>query len=449
MSIGGPGEKHFQYLLCKVLTCRSRTGAWLPQDHRVHKEWLGGVIDHVDKNPKELHPVLQEFQELIEGDTRIYMLVTSMFDQVPSKKPYRQDPTGHKQIRDYHHMLKVLNHLITTAPSWSKKSHRVGMVGLPINAMLDWPMGTPSGYAFFLDPQVNAMLKKVLNAWGDFLQSPPSASVLGTDDSQHWFGNTGVNDLTTVANIGQTSHNFEEMFICDPKAPHHGFKSWDDFFTRQFHPEIRPVADPENSNIIANACESSPYNTAHNVNFRDKFWVKGQPYSVVDMLGHDSLAEKFVGGTIYQAFLSALSYHRWHAPVSGKIVNAYVIDGTYYSEPLFEDFTESQGANEAGETVSQGYITSTATRAVIFIEADNPSIGLMAFIGVGMAEVSTCDITVQKGQKVQKGEQIGMFHFGGSTHCLLFRKGVHVEGFPEPGGTYNVPVRSQLAVVKS
>lgn len=40
------------------------------------------------------------------------------------------------------------------------------------------------------------------------------------------------------------------------------------------------------------------------------------------MLAHDKLAEQFVGGTVYQAFLSALSYHRWHSPVSGKIVKA-------------------------------------------------------------------------------------------------------------------------------
>jgi len=85
---------------------------------------------------------------------------------------------------------------------------------------------------------------------------------------------------------------------------------------------------------------------------------------------------------------------------------------------------------------------------VIFIEADNPKIGLMAFLGVGMSEVSTCEATVKEGQHVKKGDQIGIFHFGGSTHCLMFRKGVRVVGFPEPGGDHNVPVRSQVAVVE-
>jgi phosphatidylserine decarboxylase len=169
------------------------------------------------------------------------------------------------------------------------------------------------------------------------------------------------------------------------------------------------------------------------------------------MLDLDDFASQFVGGTIYQAFLSALSYHRWHAPVSGKVVKAYVVDGTYYSEPLFEGVGNPQAHTAdidlEGQTISQSYITATATRALIFIEADEPSIGLMAFIGVGMAEVSTCDITVKEGDHLKKGDEIGMFHFGGSTHCLLFRKGVNVSGFPEPGEEENVPVRSYLATV--
>jgi hypothetical protein len=43
------------------------------------------------------------------------------------------------------------------------------MVGVPMNAIFDWPMGTSSGHNFFLDADVNACLKKVLSAWGKFL----------------------------------------------------------------------------------------------------------------------------------------------------------------------------------------------------------------------------------------------------------------------------------------
>ena len=424
----------------------TRTGGWLPQDHRAHKAWLGGVIDYVDQNPNELHPVLQKCKDMIEGDTRIYLLFCQMFEQIPKKHPYNKDPSGHRQVRDYQHMLQVLNYLLTTAPSWSGEAEKVHVVGLPINALLDWPMGTASGFAAFLDPKVNAMLKEIINAWGDYLRSPDSTECLG-QDSNGWFSDQGLRELTATANAGETNHTFEEMFVCDISKPHRGFKSWDDFSTRLFREGIRPVAGPHDQNVLTNACESLTYNVAHGVKIRDKFWVKGQPYSVLDMLAHDELAEQFVGGTVYQAFLSALSYHRWHSPVDGEIIKAYVRDGTYYSEPLFEDFTEYHGADPSGEGTGQGYITATATRAVMFIEADNPEIGLMAALFVGMAEVSTCDITVKEGQKVEKGEQLGMFHFGGSTHCLMFRKGVNVRGFPKPGRKHNLPVRSQVAVV--
>ncbi len=66
-----------------------------------------------------------------------------------------------------------------------------------------------------------------------------------------------------------------------------------------------------------------------------------------------------------------------------------------------------------------------------------------------MDEVSTCEITVKEGQHVRKGDQTGMFHFGGSSHVLLFRKDVNIDGFPEPGRQANVPVRGHLAVVSA
>lgn len=433
-----------------------RVGDWLPGDHRSHKEWLGGVIDHVDKNPKDFHPVIKEFQKLIENDSRIYMLMQSMFDEIPSKKPYSNDPTGGKQVRDYLHMLELFNHLMTTAPYWNDESKKVGMVGLPIQAVLDWPMGTPSGFAVFQDPTVNAMMKKVLNTWGEYLRSEESAKQVLHTGSTGWFSSTGKKDLEVVANqAADQNHTFEEHFVCDPSADNFGYKSWDNFFTRHFREGIRPVASPEDDNVIANACESKPYNVQHDVKLRDKFWIKGQPYSVTDMVNHDELAEKFAGGTVYQAFLSALSYHRWHAPISGKVVKSFVVPGTYYSEPLWEGLGDPYRGkgdepkiDESGETTSQGYLAHMAARGVIFFEADNPKIGLMAFLGIGMDEVSTCDITVKDGQHVKKGEEIGMFHFGGSTHCLLFRKETKVEGFPKPGRETNVPVRSQVAVVK-
>jgi phosphatidylserine decarboxylase len=82
----------------------------------------------------------------------------------------------------------------------------------------------------------------------------------------------------------------------------------------------------------------------------------------------------------------------------------------------------------------------------------------MCVVAVGMAEVSSCEITAKEGDAIEKGQELGMFHFGGSTHCLLFRRGVDLE-FVDFAKQYhtgpigldatNVPVNSQLARVSS
>jgi len=409
-----------------------RVGAWLPSDHAVFTQWLGNLIAEVEKNPKPFHPVIQEFQNFIENNADIFMLFSEMFTQVPRKPPYNKDPAGGPQVRHYQHMLKLLNAIMTQAPDFNQ----TGLVGFPINAIFDWSMGTTSGFAAFLNKRVNHQIKTVLNEWARFLASADSTYVLSTNPTKGWFGRDAMKAMP----------DFDQEFECDPAKPHHGFTSWDDFFTREFRPGQRPIASPDDDAVIVNACESAPYKLAHQVKQHERFWIKAQPYSLAHMLANDSLTEKFVGGTIYQAFLSALSYHRWHSPVSGRVVKAYVQEGTYYSEAL------SEGFDPAGPNDSQGYITELAARALIFIKADNPKIGLMCFMPVGMAEVSSCQITVYEGQHVKKGDQIGMFHFGGSTHCLIFGPHVNLEfdlHGQKPGlNSNNIPINSRIATVR-
>jgi phosphatidylserine decarboxylase len=408
-----------------------RVGRWLPSDQTILEKWLGDLITEVEKDKHPLLPVIEELKDLIEDDPEVFMWFHLMFSEVPRKPPYNKNPEGEPQVRDYHLMLRLINIIMTRAPEFNE----TGLVGFPINAILDWSMGTTAGYAAFLNEKVNWQFKRILNEWGIFLCSADSRYVLSKDPKSGWFG----------ADAKKAMPDFDQEFICDPAKPHHGFKSWDDFFTREFREGQRPLASPEDDNIIANACESAPYRIAEKVKKHDKFWIKAQPYSLEHMMANDPLLDKFVGGTIYQAFLSALSYHRWHSPVSGKIVKAYVVDGTYYAE------AQSEGYDPSGPNESQGYITELATRALIFIQADNPDIGLMCIMPVGMAEVSSCQITVYEGQHVKKGEQLGMFHFGGSTHCLFFGPQVKI-AFDMHGQTpgldsSNIPLKSKIATI--
>lgn len=380
---------------------------------------------------KSLSPLVNDLKLIIEGDSELYMLFNKMFEEANQATDKFGYPESAKEIKDYHEMLSCLSQALTQAPEFNM----TGNAGAPINDALIGVMATPAGAIAFLDPKVNQQLKKILNEWGVFLSSPDSRYVLSDDPETGWFG----------ANALETMPGFAEDFKCDPKAPYYGFTSWDDFFTRELREGARPVADPKNDAVLASACESAPYNIATNVQLKDRFWIKEQPYSLFHMLDGDPRTEQFIGGTIYQAYLSAFSYHRWHTPVSGRIVKTKLIDGSYYAQ------AQSVGFDPVGPNESQGYLTEVAARALILIEADNPDIGLMALLFVGMADVSSNEITVYEGQHVTKGDQLGMFHFGGSTYCMIFQPGVRLE-FDLHGQTpglesTNILVRSKIATV--
>lgn len=175
-----------------------RVGEWLPTDQAVLDTWLKTLIEEVDgveqadgveeveqvdavKVNVTLHsrpnllPVVQELKELIENDAEINMFFHQMFSEVPKK--YKTSPTGKPQVRDYHRMLRLINAILTRAPEFNE----TGLVGFPINAILDWSMGTTGGFAAFLNEKVNVQIKKVLNEWGVFLKSKESFYVLSKD----------------------------------------------------------------------------------------------------------------------------------------------------------------------------------------------------------------------------------------------------------------------------
>ncbi len=59
---------------------------------------------------------------------------------------------------------------------------------------------------------------------------------------------------------------------------------------------------------------------------------------------------------------------------------------------------------------------------------------------VGMVEISSCKIhkKIKPGYHINKGEELGYFQFGGSTHCLIFepktiKKFTKTKGFVKVG----------------
>ncbi|KAK4631844.1 L-tryptophan decarboxylase [Fulvia fulva] len=385
-----------------------------------------------------------------------------MFEEVPQYTPYKQDPTGAPTLRSFDEMLLVLDHILREGPPFydrKRPTTAMGLVGTPINAILNWPIATLSGHQFFLSPIVNAELKQVLDTWAKFLGTSESQACLGG-----WLSSEGREAIAQAGNDGKTNYTFEQLFqYPNASAPYLGYTSWDSYFVRKFQDGIRPVEAPDNgpldprypdpTAVVTNACESAPLQVQSGVQLFDTFYLKNQPYSLTNMLNFSPLAHQFVNGTVYQAYLSALSYHRWHAPVSGRVLKIENVPGTYYSSNLYTGFFASNGSapDPAAPNESQPYISAVATRGIIYIQANNPKIGVMATVFIGMAEVSSCEFTVEEGDMLEKGDEIGMFHYGGSSHVMVFRPGVELR-FVNPGpwsieAEENFPVRSALAAV--
>lgn len=446
---------------------KSHSGNWLPKNKNHIAAWIKDQKTRIDKNAELVQPV-KEFQELVQGDPELSRLATAMFTEALAQK--KLTPIGTPEVKDFNEFIQLLNQVMTQAPECTEyldpktgALEPCGLIGFPINALLDWPMATNSGYAFFANELVNQQFKKILTYWSEYLSSEASRSVLVDNFPERtpkvfgWLSENARTEMISVACQAEPANSpnrqkpFEHFFNCDPSDKYYGFKSWDDFFTRTFVPGVRPVA--EGDDVIANACESAPLQVVKDVKQSSKFWLKGQEYSLENMMDFEPEAAEFVGGTVYQAFLSALSYHRWNSPVSGIVKKVKMVNGSYYLGNRNQGFDNENGADDSAPNNSQPFLSAVATRSLIFIESDNPKIGLMCFIAIGMAEVSSCDVTVKEGQHINKGDELGMFHFGGSTHCLVFKPSVELEfdfHNTKPGlDATNIPVCSRIATVKN
>jgi phosphatidylserine decarboxylase len=226
-----------------------RRAGWLPEEQDDLEAWLAGHRERVEARGEQvvLHPVLIEFQELMDSDPVVRMYMNQMIAQVPNTRPYSR-----RHLESVEQMMRLINEVLTMAPEFGPRS---AMVATPLGAILDWTMGTPAGFAAFRDPRINAMLKKVLTVWCEFLSSRHSLYVLNESPS----GWKSADAQRTVG-IDQYEH--------DPQDEHWGFSSWNDFFTRRFKDGERPVASPDDDKVIVSACESTPYGISTDVNRR-------------------------------------------------------------------------------------------------------------------------------------------------------------------------------------
>ncbi|GBC08543.1 hypothetical protein RclHR1_00820010 [Rhizophagus clarus] len=265
----------------------------------------------------------------------------------------------------------------------------------------------PSSYPPPPLTELSQWLVDFANAMGKFLDTPQS---LTEESLQTFYTAENYNvDAYEVPQGGWLGHTFNE------------------FFARKFKPGTRPIDGPHNPAVIVSAADST-FDGCWDINTDSLVYLKGLPWTVGELLANSQYADDFAGGQFMHAFLAPYDYHRQHAPIDGKVLEAKVIPGQTYLEVVIKkDHKGKRRLNPVRELDapdSAGYQFCQA-RGLIIIES--PKIGKVAVLPVGMCQVSSVvipDCIKQKAKdkaEVKKGEEISYFQFGGSDIVLLFQ----------------------------
>lgn len=233
----------------------------------------------------------------------------------------------------------------------------------------------------------NAWLKRFVQAYGDFLDSPASVAQLDT--------------FTTLPN-----YNVDD-YVVSPS----GWLTFNQFFAREIKPGKRPIAEPRNDRVIVSPADAV-FMGHWPIEEDSTITVKGATWRIDELLDGSPYADAFRGGTYMHSFLYVDDYHRYHVPVGGELKEVRNISGRVYLDVIREP--DGSFGIVDGDTYQ-----FRQERGLVVI--DSPEVGLVAVLPIGMSFVSSVNLTPDVGATLQKGDEFGFFLFGGSDIVLLFQ----------------------------
>ncbi|MEQ8423941.1 MAG: phosphatidylserine decarboxylase [Cyclobacteriaceae bacterium] len=208
------------------------------------------------------------------------------------------------------------------------------------------------------------------------------------------------------------------------------WKTFNQFFSRHLKsPEVRPIAEPDQDNIVVSFADSEPQgvwaiDSSSNLVAEDGVPVKSATLrSVSALIGEGSeYKDAFANGTFTHSFLNVNDYHRYHFPVGGVVKEVRIIQG---SQPIGGKLWWDKDNNRyAYDPSAKTGWQVLETRGCVIVDTDE--YGLVALLPIGMVVVSSVnfDDNIQPGAQVKKGDPLGHFAFGGSDFVVLFQRGI-------------------------
>ena len=309
-------------------------------------------------------------------------------------------------------------------------------------------------------------------AWGSFLDTPPSAEFLA---SFKWAPEYGWQDYE--------------------KAPEE-YATFNEFFGRTFSDidMLRPIASRDDDRVVVFPAESTfvgqwaiSTEAGPPMPSPPSIVVKHIEWPIDELLQDSDYAKDFAGGIFCHSFLNTFDYHRQHAPVGGRIIEARFIAAQVYLKVTLDELDpaeqEAMDPSIARAVFPHRYLDAQDETGYQFVQCrglfviESP-IGKVAVLPMGMAHVSSvvfCKpqsegsapivLTPEEkrglsyaqqveainrklkeelvGKEIAKGDMLSLFQFGGSDIVTVFERKACVNVTAQVGVHY--PVRSQMA----
>lgn len=265
---------------------------------------------------------------------------------------------------------------------------------------------------------------KFLNMRGDFMDSPLTKEI-----AEQWCKDPAIK-------------------IDEYEVPPSGkFESFNAFFIRKFKDVKKFRPTPKDESALCAPADSEINFIQADLTLETKLSVKTRQINVGELLRdplikdpkkstQSKYAKHFVGGTAVSCVLMPSSYHHYHSPVDGRIVESREVPGIYNG---IMDGEHWFNKGNIGQSTTDFSIFEDFHRAYFIITTQK--YGHVGIIPVGLNTISSINFAikydeiaqrdrstrVEPGQgflNVERGDELGYFAYGGSLNILLFEPGV-------------------------
>ncbi len=212
-----------------------------------------------------------------------------------------------------------------------------------------------------------------------------------------WYHNSGMSK-----HLVQPFIKAYKISMTDFVVPSDGYASFNDFFMRAFKQDVRSL--PRDQSVIVSPADSKLF-VISSVSLVSKFFIKELCFDIEVFLGDSVQAKQLSAGALCIFRLAPYDYHRFHAPAEG----------------IIEQIRHIHGKLESVNPIAfiAGYQPLTVNERVV-IMLKTPSIGTIAIVAVGAMFVGSIKIACKQGDVIERGKELGMFAFGGSTVVVIF-----------------------------